>query len=193
MIMADVQPFTISIPDSELSDLKTRLSLARFPDELDESGWDYGAPLSDIKRLTAYWKDEFDWRQTEAELNKLPQYRTKIEVDGFDPIQVHFIHQKSNVANAVPLLFVHGWPGSFIEATKIWDKFPNPPSGSDLPAFHFVGLSLPHYGFSEGVKKKGFALAQYAETGHKLMQKLGYKTYVCQGGDWGYFVTRSVS
>lgn len=196
--MADIQPFTISIPDSALEDLRLRLSLARFPDELDAAEWEYGAPLADVKRLTAYWKDKHDWRGAEKRLNAMPQFTTPISVDGFDPLKIHFIHQKSQVAGAIPLLFVHGWPGSFIEAVKIWEKLSSPEPVSDSaspppPAFHFVALSLPGYGFSETAKKKGFALAQYAETAHKLMLKLGYDEYVTQGGDWGYYITRTIS
>lgn len=55
-----------------------------------------------------------------------------------------------------------------------------------------IAPSLPNYGFSEGPKKRGFALAQYAETCHKLMLKLGYKEYVTQGGDWGFYITRAL-
>ena len=193
--MADIEPFTISIPDSELDDLKTRLSLAKFPhDELADSGWDYGSPFADVKRLTAYWKDKYDWRKAEASLNKLPQYTTTIQCTGYEPLQIHFLHQPSSRGNAIPLLFIHGWPGSFIEASKIISPLSSPSgSDSDKPAFHFVALSLPNYGFSSGSKKKGFALAQYAETAHKLMLKLGYDEYVTQGGDWGYYITRAIS
>lgn len=192
--MADIQPFTISIPEASISDLQTRLSLARFPDEIDSADWDYGAPLADVKRLTSYWKDTYNWREAEKKLNELPNYTTTIQCDGgYEPLKIHFIHQKSTVENAIPLLFVHGWPGSFLEATKIWDKLPSPTSGSGDPAFHFVAISLPNYGFSQGSKKKGFALAQYAETCNKLMLKLGYDEYVTQGGDWGYYITRTIS
>ncbi|KAJ9614261.1 hypothetical protein H2200_002397 [Cladophialophora chaetospira] len=191
--MADIEPFTIAIPDSDLADLHTRLSLARFPDELDDSAWDYGAPLADVKRITAYWKDSFNWRVAEKKLNGLPQFRTSITVDGFAPLKIHFLHKKAAVANAIPLLFVHGWPGSFLEVTKIIDQLANLTPGSNDPAFHVVALSLPSYGFSEGPKRKGFALAQYAQTCNKLMLKLGYPQYVTQGGDWGYYITRALS
>lgn len=192
--MADIKPFNISIPDSGLQDLQLRLSLARFPDELDGAGWDYGSPLADIKRLTAYWKESFDWRAAEKKLNAMPQFTTPISVDGFStPLNIHFIHQKSTVANAIPLIYIHGWPGSFYEGSKIWSALANPPAGSNAPAFHFVALSLPGYGFSSTVKTKGFALAQYAETAHKLMLKLGYDEYVTQGGDWGYYITRTMA
>lgn len=106
--MASIDPYTISIPDSELEKLSQKLSLASFPDEIDEANWDYGAPLADIKRLTHYWKNEYDWRKHESEMNKLPNFRTSIEVDGFGSLDIHFVHQKSNVEKAIPLLFSHG-------------------------------------------------------------------------------------
>lgn len=190
--MTDVERFTISVPEESLKDLNLRLSLARFPDELDAAGWAYGAPLADVKRLTAYWKDSFDWRAAERKLNEFPQFRTKVPVKGFDDLDIHFLHRKSTVKDAIPLMFVHGWPGSFIEVIKIIDRLAAP-SSPDQPAFHVVALSLPNYGFSSAPTKKGFAIAQYAETCHNLMLKLGYPVYVTQGGDWGYYITRAMS
>ena len=190
--MADIKPFKILIPNSSLEDLKLRLSLARFPDELNDAGWEYGAPLVDVKRLTRHWRDHYNWRAAEEQLNVLPQYTTRITVEGFDALNIHFIHRRSQVANAVPLLFVHGWPGSFIEATKVAQELSSP-TDAKAPAFHFVAPSLPNFGFSEAPRKKGFAVAQYAETVHKLMLKLGYTEYVTQGGDWGFHITRTLS
>ena len=106
--MASATPFTVAVPDDRLQRLRAKLELTEFPDELDEAGWDYGAPLADVKRLIAYWKDEFDWRKQEAEINKLPQFQTQIKVDGYEALNIHFIHQKSTNAKAIPLLFVHG-------------------------------------------------------------------------------------
>ena len=81
-------------------------------------------------------------------------------------------------------------PGSFIEVLKILPLLTK--ASSDGPSFHVVAPSLPNYGFSQGVAKRGFALAQYAETCHKLMAQLGYDTYVTQAGDWGYWITRAI-
>ena len=106
--MADIKPYQISVPDSELERLRQKLSTATFPDELDQAGWDYGAPLADIKRLAAYWKDEFDWRKAEAKLNELPNFQTPIQLDGFESLNIHFVHQKSPIKEAIPLLFCHG-------------------------------------------------------------------------------------
>ncbi|MCJ1474786.1 hypothetical protein MMC13_003446 [Lambiella insularis] len=185
-----VEPYQVSVPETELEKLKLRLSLTRFPDELERAEWDMGAPLADLRRLVSYWQDGFDWRQSERKINKTLQFKTAIEVDGFGPLNIHFIHQKSDVEEAIPLLFSHGWPGSFLEVTKLLPLLTT--SSGTSPAFHVVAPSLPNFGFSDGTKKRGFGFRQYAETCHKLMQKLGYDEYVTQGGDWGFHVTRMV-
>ncbi|MCJ1395409.1 hypothetical protein MMC18_008295, partial [Xylographa bjoerkii] len=186
--MSTVQPYSISVSDDELSQLSEKLSHAKFPDELDEAGWDYGTPLADVKKLATYWKDEFNWRNAETKLNQLPNYQCTVQAEGFDPLQIHFVHAKSEVENAIPLLFIHGWPGSFIEVSKLLPLLAD--GKTDGPAFHIVAPSLPNFGFSEGVKKRGFALAQYAEICHKLMETLDYPEYVTQGGDWGSMISR---
>ncbi|KAJ7754223.1 Alpha/Beta hydrolase protein [Mycena maculata] len=185
-------PFTISVPAEQLEALKQKLELTRFPDELDDAGWAYGAPLADIKRLVSRWKDGYDWRKHEAMLNaELPQFTRDILVDGFGTLNVHYVHKRSTLESAIPLLFVHGWPGSFIEARKITPLLTQ--VHPDQPSFHVVALSLPGYGFSEAPSKKGFRLAQYAEISNKLMLALGYNEYVTQGGDWGSMITRKVA
>ncbi|THH14011.1 hypothetical protein EW146_g6276 [Bondarzewia mesenterica] len=184
-------PFQISVPDDAIATLEQKLDLARLPDELDEASWEYGVPLADVKRLVARWKDQYNWRKHETDLNALPMFTTEIEVDGFGTLNIHYVHQKSVVRDAIPLLFVHGWPGSFIEVRKILPLLTE--SSSDHPSFHVVGLGLPGYGFSEAPKKKGFSGRQYAEVGHKLMLALGYDEYVTQGGDWGHLITRTAA
>ncbi|KAF8631039.1 hypothetical protein AX15_002647 [Amanita polypyramis BW_CC] len=186
------KPFRIEIADEKLDLLKKKLELATLPDELRDAGRDYGAPLADIQRLVTRWKDGYDWRKHEAQLNEeLPQYTRDIEVDGFGVFNIHYVHQRSDIRNAIPLLFVHGWPGSFIEVRKILPLLTQ--ASSDHPSFHVVALSLPGYGFSTAPTKKGFALSQYAELCNKLMISLGYNEYVTQGGDWGYVITRSIA
>jgi hypothetical protein len=106
--MASVTPFTISIEEDRIRRLHQKLDLADFPHELDQAGWTYGAPLSDIKRLAQHWREGFNWREQEAKLNQLRQFTTNIEVEGFGELNIHFVHQKSDVTNAIPLLFVHG-------------------------------------------------------------------------------------
>ncbi|KAK7045805.1 hypothetical protein VNI00_007208 [Paramarasmius palmivorus] len=181
--------FKIAVPDEAINLLKKKLELTRLPDEIDDAGWDYGAPLADIRRLVARWKDGYDWRKHEKALNEeLPQFTRDIEVEGQGVLSIHYVYKKSSVKNAIPLLFVHGWPGSFIEVRKVLPLLTADEPGK--PSFDVVALGMPGYGFSEGAKKKGFDLSKYAEVGHKLMQSLGYSEYVTQGGDWGAFITR---
>ncbi|KAJ7081331.1 Alpha/Beta hydrolase protein [Mycena belliarum] len=177
-------PFSIAIPDTKLALLRQKLELTVLPDELEESGWEYGVPLEDVRRLVEKWKSSFDWRAHEAQINlELPQFTRDIEVAGHGKLNIHYVHKKSAVAGAIPLLFVHGWPGSFLEARKL---APLLTAGTvDAPAFHFVAMSLPGCGFSQGPRMKGFDLDQYAEVGNKLMLALGYDEYVTQGTDLG--------
>ncbi|EPS98629.1 hypothetical protein FOMPIDRAFT_1165054 [Fomitopsis schrenkii] len=185
------QPFTIAVPDSDLDLLHRKLDLVRFPDELDGAGWDYGAPLADIKRLVARWKDGFNWRAAEAGTNEIPHFTRDIKVDGFSALNIHYVHQKSVVKNAVPLLFLHGWPGSFLEVRKMLPLLTA--ASPDHPSFHVVAPSLPNFGFSEPVKERGFHGEHYAEVAHKLMLALGYDEYVVQGGDWGSFIAATLA
>ena len=102
------EPFKLSVPDNDLELLRKKLELARFPDEIEDAGWDYGVPLSEVKRLVTYWKDKFDWRSAETKINELPMFTRDIEVDGFGSLNIHYAHCRSKLDDALPLLFVHG-------------------------------------------------------------------------------------
>ncbi|KAI0747811.1 epoxide hydrolase [Daedaleopsis nitida] len=183
---SSAQPFTLSVPDADLDLLRKKLELVRFPDELEGVGWDYGVPLADVKRVIAHWRNGFDWRAAEAKINQLPMYTQDIEVEGHGSLNIHFVHQKSESPNAIPLLFVHGWPGHFLEVRKLLPLLTA--SSPDHPSFHVVAPSLPGFAFSEAPHKPGFAGYQYAETLNKLMVSLGYNEYVYQGGDFGHII-----
>ncbi len=102
------EPFILQVPSTSLSQLRARLALTCFPDELEDAGWEYGVPRAHVQRLVARWKEGFDWRHSEAEINKLPQFTRDIDVDGFGTLNIHYVHQKSPRETAVPLLFLHG-------------------------------------------------------------------------------------
>jgi hypothetical protein len=100
--------FTVSVPDAELDRLRQKLALTRFPDELDDAGWQYGSPLGDVKRLVERWQNGYDWRRFESEINMLPMFTRDIEVDDFGTLNIHYVHQTCDASGAIPLLFVHG-------------------------------------------------------------------------------------
>lgn len=174
--MSSIQPFKISIPTKDLDRLKQKLRLTDFPTEVEDAEpWSRGAPLADIRRIVSHWITQYDWRKAEAHLNTFSQYTTDILIDNFGTYNIHFIHEKSKTSNAIPLLFVHGWPASFEEVTKLLPLLVQ--GGKDHPAFHVVAPSLIDFGFSDAAGKKGFNVDQHAETCHKLMLQLGYNEF----------------
>ncbi len=182
-----IEPFKIAVEDAVLRDLKDRLARTRWPDQSDDSGWDYGVPVAYMKDFVERWKTKYDWREQEKKLNKLDQYVTRI--DGLD---IHFVHVRSKEKNALPLAIVHGWPGSFVEFTKIIGPLTDPVAhgGKAEDAFHVVCPSLPGFGFSSKPKERGWNSQRMAEVIAKLMRRLGYDRYGAQGGDWGAGITR---
>lgn len=177
-----IVPFRIAVADSVLSDLKARLARTRFPDQVDKSDWDYGVELGYMKDLVRYWHDKYDWRAHEAKLNALPQFTT--EIDG---LKVHFLHVRSKEKNALPLVVVHGWPGSVYEFHKIIGPLTDPVAhgGKAEDAFHVVCPSLPGFGFSGKPREPGWSVSRMSEVVAQLMARLGYTRYGAQGGDWG--------
>jgi len=146
-------PFKIAVSEEKIQRLRQKLSLADYPNEVADTNdpWSRGAPLSDIKRLAQYWGNGFDWRKEEAALNRFPQFTVQVEIDGFDTLKVHFIYQPSTVTNAIPLLFLHGWPGSFVEVTKILPELVQ--GRKNFPAFSIIAPSLIDFGFSSASSK----------------------------------------
>ena len=180
-----IVPFTIHVPDEVLVDLKQRLAHARFADEVNGDGWNYGTDLEYLKSLVAYWRDRFDWRAQERTLNQLEQFKTNI-----DGLNVHFIWRKAKQRNPFPLLVTHGWPGSFVEFTRIIGPLTDPVAygGSADDAFDVVIPSIPGYGFSDKPRQPGYSSTKMAEIEAKLMARLGYTRYGAQGGDWGALI-----
>lgn len=177
-----IVPYKIHVPDEVLSDLKERLTRTRFPDEIEGSGWEYGADLGYMKELVTYWRDRFDWRKQERLLNSFDQYKTII-----DGLEIHFIHQRSPNPNALPIVITQGFPSSISEFVKVIGPLTDPVryGGRASDAFHFVSISLPGIGFTERPHTRGFNLEKDAEIIAALMARLGYNRYAVQGGDVG--------
>jgi pimeloyl-ACP methyl ester carboxylesterase len=175
-------PFTITVPDAELDDLRDRLRRTRWPERETVSDWSQGVPLAFVRDLCAYWADGYDWRATEAELNALPQFRT--EIDG---LGIHFLHVRSRYEDALPLVLTHGWPGSIVEFLDVIGPLTDPADSAD--AFHVVCPSLPGYGFSDKPSAPGWGVERIAAAWAELMGRLGYDRYGAQGSDWGTSVS----
>jgi len=175
-----IEPFEVHVAQSELDDLNERIRKVRWPDEIENSGWKYGTSLSYIKELAAYWKNEFDWRTVEKQINSVPNFIATI-----DDHKIHFLHIKSKNKDAIPIIITHGWPGSFLEMFKIIPYL--------TPSFHIVIPSIIGFGFSEKPIKNGSDYSFNATLWHKLMMKLGYHKYALQGGDIGAGISMRIA
>ena len=184
-----IEKFTINISDSLLADLRRRLDATRWPDELENVGWDLGSRLSYMKSLADYWRNGYEWRRQEAMLNQLPQYR--VALDGF---HVHFVHARSKHPKPLPLIITHGWPGSFVEMVKLIPLLTDPVAhgGSAEDAFDVIVPSLPGYGFSDRPTERGMSPLKVAALWARLMTELGYERFAAQGGDWGSTISTAI-
>jgi epoxide hydrolase len=187
--MGAIERFEIRVDDSLLADLRTRLERTRIPDQIPDTGWEYGIPLDYLRELVEHWHGSYDWRAEEARLNELEHFRTTV-----DGQSIHFIHARSEHTEALPLLLTHGWPGSVVEFLDVIERLTAPEAygGRASDAFHVVAPSLPGYGFSGPTSARGWNVQRVARAFVELMARLGYSRYGAQGGDWGAQVATGI-
>jgi pimeloyl-ACP methyl ester carboxylesterase len=185
-----IRPFSVHVPEEELTQLRRRIQETRWPDQETVNDQSQGIQLAKLKPLVEYWGTGYDWRKAEAKLNSLPQFVTKI-----DGIDIHFIHVRSKHPNALPVNITHGWPGSVFEELKIIDPLTNPTAhgGNAEDAFDVVIPSMPGYGFSGKPTGTSWGPDHTARIWAELMKRLGYSRYVAQGGDWGSPVSSAMA
>ncbi|PSK89668.1 pimeloyl-ACP methyl ester carboxylesterase [Murinocardiopsis flavida] len=186
---AEIQPFRIAIPQDDLDDLRARLAATRWPRRLPGAEWSRGVPVAHLKALAEYWRDGYDWRAHEAELNAFPQFATVIDGE-----QVHFLHVRSPEPDALPLIMTHSWPNSIAEFTDVIGPLTDPRAhgGDPRRAFHVVAPSLPGFGFSpfpEPADDRPWSAARVAVAWAELMARLGYGRYGAHGNDAGALVS----
>ncbi|MFD0443066.1 epoxide hydrolase family protein [Streptomyces indonesiensis] len=184
-----VRPFTVSISESAIDDVKQRLARTRWPDPETVGDWSQGVRVENARSLVDYWERGYDWRRFESELNRFPQFLT--EIDGLD---IHFIHVRSKNPHAMPLILTHGWPGSIVEFLKLIGPLTDPVSfgGDAADSFDVVVPSLPGFGFSQKPTETGWTVSRIASAWEELMKRLGYTRWAAQGGDWGAVVTTAL-
>ena len=163
-----IRPFRVSIPETEIVELRRRIAGTRWPTKELVEDRSQGVQLATLRELARYWSTEYDWHKCEARLNTLPQFTT--EIDG---VEIHFIHVRSRHEDALPLIMTHGWPGSVIELLETIGPLTDPTAhgASAADAFHLVLPSLPGYGlFTENfllVTKTSYSwMERFVTTGH---------------------------
>lgn len=183
---ADVRPFRVAVPDTELDDLRERLARTRWPDRETVADWSQGVRLDNARSLVASWQHDYDWRRFESALNAYPQFLTTI--DGLD---IHFLHVRSKNPGALPLLLTHGWPSTVGDFLGLIGPLRDPVAfGGDVAdSFDVVIPSLPGFGFSGKPTEPGWNASRIARAWTELMRRLGYSRWAAHGGDWGAVVT----
>ena len=181
------EPFEVHIGDDVLEDLHRRLDATRWPDELPGTGWDYGSNMDYMKELVDYWRNDFDWRAQERLINSFSHFKAPVGGLG-----IHFIHERGQGPNPMPLVITHGWPGTFFEMHKIIPLLVDPASHGGDPgdSFDVVAPSLPGFGFSDHATERGMEVAKTAALWDELMTGvLDYPRFAAHGGDIGAGVT----
>ncbi|MFE7813000.1 epoxide hydrolase family protein [Streptomyces sp. NPDC057433] len=183
-----VEAFPIAVDERELDRLARRLADTRWPDR--ETGPDQGPELERIRALCAHWATDYDWRRCEKDINGIGSFRTVL-----DGVGVHFLHARSPEPSAMPLLLCHGWPGSILEFRHLVGPLTDPVAhgGRAEDAFHVVIPSMPGFGFSDKPTAPGWGVSRTAVAWIELMDRLGYREWVAQGGDWGSAVVEAIS
>ena len=184
------EKFQIKIPDEALLDLDNRLKRTKWPDEIPGSGWDFGTDLLQLKTLVYYWKNEYNWRKQETELNRLSHFKAEIS-----DMAIHFVHERGKGPNPFPLILTHGFPDSFLRFQKIIPLLSDPEAHGADPSdsFDIVVPSIPGYGFSDVPNKAG-SLFRINDLWAELMTNiLGYKRFGAHGGDWGGLITEHLA
>ncbi|XP_033100246.1 epoxide hydrolase 1-like [Anneissia japonica] len=180
-----ISPFEIKLGSSALNDLKSRIRNARFAEGLEDSQFHYGTRPEYMRKVAKYWLSSYNWTKEQEEINKFAHFKTSIE--GLD---IHFMHIKPNLQpgqKAIPLMMLHGWPGSFYEFLKIAPMMTDPLAhgGQSDDVFELICPTIPGFTFSEASHKKGLNALAVARIYDKLMKRLGFDKYYIQGGDWG--------
>ena len=185
----ETRPFRVEFPQADLDDLRDRLERTRFAPAAPGDSWDYGTPSSYLRDMVARRK-AFDWRSVEARLNAHPNLLT--EIDGQT---IHFIHVRSAVPDARPLLLAHTYPGSVLDHLDMIEPLTDPVAhgGRAEDAFHVVVPSMPGFGFSTPVADGPWTMARVAGTYDRLMRGLGYDSYGVHGSDAGALVSRELA
>ncbi len=177
-----LRPFRIDIPDGDLADLRDRLARARLPEQPPGTSWERGMPRDYLDALVRHWRLEYDWRAEEARLNAHPQFTTDI-----DGQSIHFVHVRSREPKALPLVLLHGYPGSIVDFVGLIGPLTDPRAhgGEASDAFDVVIPSLPGFGFSSPVTEHSWDMKRASGAMAQLMERLGYERYGAHGYDIG--------
>jgi microsomal epoxide hydrolase len=191
------EPYTLHIPEQDIADFKALLRLSKVGPETYENtqaSGRLGISREWLAQAKHAWETKFDWRAQEQRINAVPNFKATVEDPDSGPISIHFAALFSRRSDAVPLICMHGWPGSFLEFLPMLNLLQNKYTPDTLP-YHIVVPSLPGYAMSSGPPlDREFTLLDVARILNRLMVGLGFgRGYIAQGGDIGSMLARILS
>ncbi|XP_053696692.1 juvenile hormone epoxide hydrolase 1-like [Sabethes cyaneus] len=188
-----IKPFKINYSNEVIDKLRAKLNdVPKFSKPLEGTAFQYGFNSNRLLEIITYWKTNYlaKWNEREKFLNQFPQFKTQIQ--GLD---IHFIHVKPKVPSGVkvlPLLLLHGWPGSVREFYDIIPMLTSKTEDKNY-VFEVIVPSLPGYGWSQAASKQGLSTSKIAVIMKKLMTRIGHKHFYVQGGDWGSLIGNQIA
>jgi len=178
-----VQPFRIDLAKG-IPHLETLVKNTNLPPKplYPGAGIDFGIQLDFLRDLKTQWVQGYNWSEQEAELNELAQYTTTI-----GNLTVHFVHETSQDKDAIPLLLLHGWPGSIQEFLPVIKPLTQPwtSSSGKTVSFNVIVPSLPGFLFSSPPPQNWTNLETAALFNTLMTDVLGYSKYALHATDWG--------
>ena len=192
-VVGELEPFHLQVPEQNIMDFKALLSLSRIGPPTwvnQQQDGEFGVSRQWLSTAKDVWLSQFDWRAQENRVNSFPNFSLSVNDSEIGDFSVHFIALFSSRPDAVPIVFLHGWPGSFMEFLHIFELLSNKYSHDTLP-YHVIVPSLPGYGLSSPIPlDKDFTMVDAARIINQVMIQLGFGTgYVAQGGDVGSFIS----
>ena len=184
-----IEPLTIKISEEKIEDLRSRLKNAKLAPDFNNSDWRYGTNRDYLESFIQSWID-YDWSATENEINSFANYTTTIE-----DLPIHFIYERGEGTNPMPLILSHGWPWTFWDYEKVIRPLTNPSAfgGNANDAFDVIVPSLPGFGFSTPLTTDGVQAVMTTDIWHRLMsEELGYERYAVGGGDFGAMIAQQL-
>lgn len=186
-----LRKFVVNVSNKTLQELTARLKNTIYPEPLEDVDFEYGFNPNHLRKVVDYWLTTYDWRKQEAFINSYDHFKTQI-----DGIDIHYVHVKPKKVpsgvKVLPIIMVHGWPGSFIEFIEIIPLLTKVEQGKKF-VFEIICPSIPGYAFSEPAHRQGLGALETAAIFNKLMHRLGFPTYYAQGGDWGSLVVTNMA
>ncbi|KAL9489604.1 hypothetical protein ACSS6W_001881 [Trichoderma asperelloides] len=191
------EPFTLHVPEKELSEFYELLKLSKIG---PATWWNqhtdgrFGVSREWLSQAKETWLTTFDWRQHEDRINKFPNFKMTVDDAESGKIDIHFLALFSSNQDAVPFVFLHGFPSSFLELLPMMELLSEKYTPETLP-YHIIVPSLPDYGLSGSPSENvEMTLDRAARIMHQLMMDLGFSDgYVAQGGDLGSMLARIMS